>query len=324
MRTIILLIIIFTFKLNDLGFSQTSEIVKINALLDNTTYYDIKLNYKMNIILPDSVKQKFIAALKGEVPQKLADTLLFVSIKDRDLIWKHYKNSQECKGDSACATEKCNAVFQKEYARKYKMLYDYYKVSNTVVLAAGSWNIHEAIPVLEKAIGDTKYDQQSVLMALAKLGNDSIYQALKESHTLSYLLKHTELDTTNDKATYGYEDNEIIQGAYYNYNNMANYFKDKDFLYYMVDLLYIRGIIPAFDYYISSTERTLLSDFPSLFNDSKNSKIWDQMCWNYYYKYRDAQKKRNKKESKLILSSSYKRQVISELKEWIDKNVNFE
>jgi hypothetical protein len=309
------------------GFSQIDEIAKVNHLLETTTYYDIKLDYKNTLMLPDSVKQKFISTLTGKVPQSVADSVLSISQQYKESIWKNSKN--KCKGDSACMEKLYREEYQKEYDYKSKRLYDYYKVSKTLVLAAGSWNIREAIPILEQGIGDTKYDQTAVLMALAKLGNDSIKQLVVDKYTLPHILATTKLDTIND--------NEFTKGevkctdVLYHGIEVATYLQNQEILLNLTDLIYIRGkddmnigISYTVAWFISLFEDYNYKYFHELPKYSELEKIcndYTSSIWNY------ADRNLNKKEKQelqKLLSTAYRSEIRAQLREWIINNVNFD
>jgi hypothetical protein len=321
---------VFACILCNIAVCQTDEIVKINHLLDTKTYYDITLDYETEINLPDSITQKFLSTLTGKVPQILADSILYISKQSKKQLWEYCLD--KCKGDTVCTKEMYNKIYQQRYDDRYKKLYDYYKVNKTVVLAAGSWDIKKAIPVLEKAIGDTKYDQPSVLMALAKLGNDSTKQVLMEKYTLGYLLQNTQLDTIYDTAELTYE---IWKQAWSTREGIetAIYLKSKEMLLNILDLVYIRGKsrlcigsdcsdFPNVSVFVNGfCDYTYFHKFPNYYVMRKIRDDYRNTIW------RLSERKLNKKEKKelgKLLSTEYRTKIRNQLRDWINENVNFE
>ena len=190
-------IITFVFSVllfcNSLSAQITVE--ELNSLLDTRPYFGFRVDYNSNLTLPDSVKQKFLTALSGRLTPHLQDSLLALTPWQKEIFLE--QSYQECKGDSACIEQTYQRIISEVWQRNNNSLMNR-PVSGQLVLAAGSWNIREAIPILENAIGNERYGERAILMALAKLGNDSIKQVLMEKYTLSYILKNTELDTIND------------------------------------------------------------------------------------------------------------------------------
>jgi hypothetical protein len=320
-------VLLFTFlMLNNFAFAQISEITKINNLLDTETYYDIRLNYNITVVLPDSVRQKFLATLRGEVLQYLADSILYISQQEKDELWDFCKN--RCRGDSICAEEMFNNLLQDRYNHKHRRLYDSYQVNRTVILAAGSWNIREAIPILENAIGNEKYGQQSILMALARLGNDSIKQSLIERYTLSYILQTTELDTINDNHFYG--KNNLTLRLFDEGMQVAMYLRNRDIILNLLDLIYIRGRddVQGFDtpprivmQFLWSLSMSHLVLFP-------NREVLLEIIDDYRNAIRVLDNKRRnrneERELERLLSTEHRTKIKNQIRDWIIENVSFE
>jgi hypothetical protein len=308
----------------DFTLAQTDEIRELNYLFDTKTYYDIELDYKKNITLPDSIKQKFISVLRGEVPKKIADSILFFTQQDKERYWEY--SQKKCNGDSICSKEMYNNLYQKWYDDKYKKLYDYYKVNKTVVLAAGSWYINDVVPILENAIGDSKYDQPAVLMALAKLGNDSIKQILIEKYSLPYILQTTELDTVNDNFLYwdNWTTQILDEGI-----RVAMYLKNKEILLNLTDLIYIRGR-DDMNIAESFTVSWFVNDFDdyNYFHTFPNFDVLRQICYGYACAIWDLDdrklNKKEKKKLKMLLSTEYRTKIRNKMRKWVIENVNFE
>jgi hypothetical protein len=294
-------------------------IEEVNRSLETRPYFNLGLEYESKIVLPDSTKAKIIKALNRELPQHFADsvfTLPEVVLRNiEEYAW------QECKKDTAC--------FEKTYAERCAMNIEFEKrnysnrcYSRSLILACGDWNVKEAVPYLEKELQDPKCDYlyPEIEMALAKLGNDSIYKRIKESRTFSFLISHTPLDTINNKAMY--EDiNDIF--PYKVSDFLANYLKDRDFIYDMLDLLHFKGQVPFVGLDYISIESSLLMSFSTfLFRENPNIAGWEKLCDPYLDIYIDAEK--DKKLYKQVSSYEYKQKMIEELRKWIDENVNFE
>jgi hypothetical protein len=317
-------LILFYILANVSTISAQMTLAEINRRLDIHPYFDIWLDYNTNITLPDSIKVKMMNALERKLPQHFIDSVFNFS----EEVFENIRNYawQQCKKDTAC--------FEKVYAERYAMNIESGKrnyssrcLSQSLILSCGSWGITEAIPYLEKELEKeycTKFGEREYIeMALAKLGNDSIFKHLKESYTLSYLIKHTELDTVDNKIKYsiGTVDDYIQSG--YKYYNLAAYLNDKDFLYNMLDLLYLKGQVLVIDWDYGCVEGDLLRTFSwYLFNDNPQYHSWEYLCDRYYNIYREAEKDR--KKYKTVSSHAYKQTIIAELRQWIDENVNFE
>jgi hypothetical protein len=292
---------------------------EINHRLDTRPYFELGLKYDSAIILPDSIKVKMINALDRVLPEPYADSVFTLSKSMLENIEKYAW--KQCKKDTVC--------FEKTYAERYAINIqnrkDYYNnqcYSVSLILACGHWNIVEAIPYLEREYNDNQCMpwQESTKAALAKLGVDSIYQQIKESRTLSYLLSNTELDTVNNEVRYvGIED------VYpYRINDfLAYYLEDKTFLFDMLDLLYLKGQVPFTGLSYTGIEISLLMDFSTyLFRNHPHIANWKKLCRKYLYTYIAAEK--DKELYKQVSTHSYKQKMIAELRTWIDENISFE
>ena len=313
-------------------FCQTNEIERINHLLETQTFFNIRLDYQANLTLPDSVKELFLIALRGEVPQRLADSILFISERDKGHIWEFSKN--RCRGDSICIAETYERLIQEELDRRQNRLFNRYQVNRTVVLAAGGWNVKEAIPILEEAIGSGKYDQLAVQMALARLGNDSIKQVLLERHTLSYILQTTSLDTINDNA-------RIEDGALRDVWRLdegiqtAVYLQSQEMLLNILDLIYIRGLagfcvgsICSYSPYVARFVFNFVgsfhfSSFPNI-RELRNKECIANYSFDIWYLHGKRRNRREQRELDRLLSTEYRTMIKNQIRDWIIENVNFE
>lgn len=264
---------------------------EINNRLDIQPYFDLGLEYESNITLPDSIKMKIIKALDRDLPRHFADSIFILP----NAVIKNIEKDawQQCKGD----TSRYKKIYEEYYTMNLQSRKDYYYnqcYSRDLILACGSWNITEAIPYLEKEFENEKceYLQKYIKVALAKLGNASIYQQIKESRSLSYFISHTKFNIGDSKVVI----TENIGNSYsYGLNDfLANYFKDKSFLYDMFDLLHLRGQVPFIGSDYTSIEVSLLIDFSfSLFQNNPNVNNWRDLCDFYLDVYIDAKKIKN-------------------------------
>jgi len=326
-------IVFILFLLTSLNvFSQANEVDRVNHLLETETFFNIRLDYQTNLTLPDSVVEKFLATLRGEVPQRIADSILFVSEQNRKRIWNFAKN--ECRGDSICAIELYERLLQEELGRRHEHLFNRYQVNRTVVLAAGSWNIQEAIPILENAIGNGRYDQQAVLMALARLGNDSMKQVLLERYTLAYVLENSCLDTIDDNA-------RILRSCRQNIWSLnegvrtAIYLRSQEMLLNILELIYIRGrgrmSIGSHDFYrlhiISFIDQFFYFNFAH-FNKFPNVEAIDNLLEDYTFAILGLSNRRlnrrERQELDRLLSTEHRTKVKNQIRDWIIENVNFD
>jgi hypothetical protein len=301
---------------------------EVNHRLETRPYFDIYLDYKADIILPDSVQIKMVSALKRILPQHFADSVFTMS----EAVLKNIEEYawRQCRKDTAC--------FEKTYAERYEMNIEFNKknyanrcYSRSFVLACGSWDIKEAIPYLKKELQDKKceYMHVEIEMALAKL-NDSIKQALIDRYTLANLLESSQLDTIDNNAPIY---NLKYTWSHYNGLQTAVYFKSKEMILNILDLIYIKGIsmgsIGDDEYYIPA-----VSDFLNCFqcfgyfhSVPNRNVLWD-ICDNYRsvlgsYEDKKPTKKEIKRMEKL-LSTAYRTKIKEQIRDWIIENVNFE
>jgi hypothetical protein len=301
-------------------FAQTI-IEEINHKLNAQPYFDLRLDYNIQITIPDSIRGKIVCALQRKLPRNFADSVFIFNANMLDQIkkaaWK------KCKMDTLCFEEEYKRLYDGEMDFKKKGYYNRC-LSISLILSCGSWNIKEAIPYLEEELKNKqcKYQYNEINIALAKLGNDSIYKQIKESRSLSYLILNTKLDTIDNHTRYG----SLAYIFPYGINTFpAYYLKDKSLLYDMIDLLYLKGQVSFLDFGYSSIEISILMNF-SMFSFEDDSRInidsWRKMCDHYLYEYIDVEK--DKKLHKQVSSREYKQKMIAKMRKWIDDNVNFE
>ena len=170
---------------------------ELNYILDTNPYNRMRLDYNTDLTPSDSVKHKFLTALSGCLSPHLQDSLLRLSSWQETSFLKQSK--RDCKGDSICI----EATYQRitsEALANINNFYETAKISEALVLSAGSWNVREAIPILDNALDNDRYEQLSVKMALARLGNDSFMQELEDKYTLTNYLEETDFSITDDNA----------------------------------------------------------------------------------------------------------------------------
>jgi hypothetical protein len=299
------------------------SIDEINHRLDTRLYSRLELPSDTIIILPDSVQEKFAKALNREVPEQVLDSLTTFTPQYIEQTLRNIK--RDCKEDTLCVRMQYQEHV-KQYKEEYREMYANGIMPTKMILRAANWNIKRAIPVLEKAIGDEKYDQPSVLMALAKLGNDSIKRIVGERYTLNHLLQTTEADTINDELRgAGDETIQLRRDGF----TTAMYLKDKEILLNIIDLIYVRG-----KYHdglgVTHIVSGVVYDFDdyNFFHDFPNYDTLRKICHDYASSiWHLEDKKLNKKEQQelqTLLSTEYRNKIREQLREWIIENVNFE
>jgi hypothetical protein len=306
------------------------SIEEINHRLETLPYFKLGLDYDMTIVLPDSVQEKFAKALNREIPEKVLDSLSALNPQSQYARQELRRFSQECGDDSLCIQCKYQELIKKEKEKKREQ-YANDVMPNILILTAANWQVKKAIPVLKSAIGDTKYDQLAVFMALAKLGNDSIKQVLMEKYTLDYILKNSQLDTINENTViYNLEKKgwSTVEGI-----QTAIYLKSKAMLKNILDLIYIRGIsgfcidLDCFDYPEVSFFVDEYSGY-SYFHNFPNYEVLRKICNEYGFAirrlYNEKQNKNTQKKLETLLSTEYRTKIRNQLRDWINENVNFE
>ncbi|MDR0700388.1 MAG: hypothetical protein LBG28_14410 [Tannerella sp.] len=314
--------------LNNSTFAQKT-IEEVNYLLDTQPYFGFRIDYKSNFVLPDSVKQKLLIALNGRLTLHLQDSLLTLTSAQKEMFLEQSK--QKCKEDSICMDQTYRDIVE-EVNRQNNHFFTSQPVSGELVLAAGNWNIKEAIPLLENAIENKRYSQISVLMALAKLGNDSIKQILMEKYTLSHVLKTTLLDTVNNKVHIYDELKQawtLREGI-----ETAMYLKSKEMLLNILDLMYIKGItgisIGPDNIHIPYVANILWNiEMYNYFRMFPNYDVFENICMDYAdtiwdLSIKDRLDKKEEKKLEMLLSTEYRTMIRNEMRKWVIENVNFE
>lgn len=317
MKNLIVLTICVAFNYSPLLAQKTD--VELSKLLDTNPYSRIKIDYEENkFMLSDSVKQKFLIALRGNLPTALRDSLFSLTLEQEQSFWK--QSMYECKGDSVCTAQKYKNIIY-GVLEHIKDAYSKQYIKRELILAAGAWNIKEAIPVLDSAIGNNRYDQWMIKMALAKFGNKQYLQEITDRYTLSYVLKHTRLDTLNNEAIY---DIEVISSSLPISEGVwaAKYLKEKNILLGIVDMLYVKGIETYFfdmeDVFMPIVFYFVESFTSSYGNDEKLRKITEN--WIVEWSAWDGENSELRRETEERLTREYH----AKIRQWVIDNVNFE
>jgi hypothetical protein len=301
-------------------FSQMT-VKEINYKLDTQPYFSLDIDCETKISIPDSIKEKILNVLERKIPQHYIDSVFTCTINKQEIdemikiAWKR------CEADTICFNREYEIIYHEAIEFIKKNLYTEC-FSRDFILACGKWMISDAIPYFKNELHNNKciYQQKYIKAALAKLGNDSIYQQIKKSRTLSYLIENKKFDTISNTAIYGNIENVYEHGIS---DFLAYYLEDKSFLFDIIDLLYLKGQVPFTGLDYISIEISLLMDFSTyLFRNNPHFDNWDKLCGKYLNIYINAEK--NKKEYKRVSSYNYKQKMIEEMKKWIIENVNFE
>ena len=313
------------------SFAQMS-IEEINRRLDTRPYFNLGLDHRANVVLPDSVKAKMISALRRELPQHFADSVFTLPQNVIESIERFAWS--ECKNDTVCFEK----VFAERYAMRVQDRKDHYHnqcYAISLVLASGSWGIKEAVPYLKKELQNPRCRNRqrhiSIEMALAKLC-DSVKQVLLERYTLSYLLQVTSLDTINDRVRIEYD---ALRTAWTLEEGIqtAMYLQSKEMLLNILDLIYIRGLsgfcisgsctyFPAVSLFILDFNRYFFSRrFP---NFEKLDKICEEYRFSIWQLSNRRLNRREQRELDRLLSTEYRTMIKNQIRDWIIENVNFE
>jgi len=312
--------------LNVITLSAQITVEELNHRLDTEPFFGFRVDYMSNLTLPDSVKEKFLTALSGNFTPRLRERMLIFEPWQKESFLEQSK--LRCNGDSICIEQTFREIIANVMEANYRS-YMNRPISGQLVLAAGSWNIKEAIPILENAMGNRRYGQRTVQMALVKLGNDSIKQLLLERYTLSYVLQTTPLDTINDNVrtrANTWTTREAI--------HTAMYLQSKEILLNILDLIYIRGLT-MFCFGGSCSYVPIISLFILDFGDSfcfrkfsnveKLREIYEDYAFAIWRL--EENKRRNRREQReldRLLSTEYRTMIKNQIRDWIIENVNFE
>jgi len=306
---------------------------ELNHLLDTRPFMGFRVDYMSDLTLPDSVKQKFLIALSGNLTPRLQESLFELTPDQKEHFLELSKQRCE-KDDSACIAETFQAIVDGSIERR-RHFWMNEPISPDLILAAGSWNIREAISILEKAIKNERYNQRAVSMALARLGNDSLRQILLERYTLSYVLENTCLDTIDNNVSI---QRSCLQNMWSVNEGIktATYLQSKEMLLSILELIHIRGIsFTEFGnerFYFPFVSFFVFDFFfwtYHLFKDLPNHDEIERICMDYRDSIRELFSKRRlsrreQQELDRLLSTEHRTKVKNQIRDWIIENVNFE
>lgn len=322
MRTIINCICFAVSILSTVDLLAQMPMDEIDRRLKNRAFFQLDFDKNLNVVLPDSIQVLFAKALNGEIPEAALDSMVNYTPQQEEQIKSNIKN--QFRGDSI--------DIQKEYMehlentkKKYREMYAKRSVPRELILTAGNWKINEAIPILKKAIEDERYDQTAVLMALAKLGNDSIRQVLVDRYTLEYFLTKNIADTLNNR----FIDWEKMQPFLSDGIATAFYLKNNEILLNLQDLIYIRGrtdygfgVNHVFDGILIQYCFSEMAVCPNFF-ESYAPIYWDYHDTIKHFEDKKILNEREKQELERLLSTEYRTKIRDQLRAWIIENVNF-
>jgi len=306
------------------------SIEEINRRLDTRPYFNLGLDHRANVVLPDSVKAKMISALRRELPRHFADSVFTLPNDVVENIENFAWN--QCQNDTICFEK----IFAERYSVNLQHRKDYYYnqcYAISLILASGSWGVKEAIPYLKKELQNPRCRNNSVEieMALAKLC-DSAKQVLLERYTLSFLLQATPLDTVNDNIRINYDDFRDVFWTVPEAIQTAMYLQSKEMLLNILDLIYIRGLsescigldcsyFPDVSFFVDEfCSREHFRDIPN-FNEIR--KVCDDYRSAIRYLSNRRLNRREQRELDRLLSTEYRTMIKNQIKDWVIENVNF-
>ncbi|NDW11239.1 hypothetical protein [Dysgonomonas sp. 520] len=309
---------------------HSQNIEEINNKLDNVYYlYLTDLDYMENIKLPDSTKNKVVNILNGYLPKEIINKATYLDKSILDNLNK--KMWSICNNDSLCFIQKQDSI-KNEYINNQIAKFKSYPFPKELILSIGSWNVQEASIILLNNINNPLYPRKETLLALAKLGNDSILENIEQLYTLDYIIEHTILKTDSPKFIYrNISVNEQVNNLISDFYLVGIYLQDKDILSNMVDFIDITGkethVINIFGGQSSITEelypieQSTLLWLSGCFIANSKWKEWCNIIDNY-----SEQISNCKNDDELIkkISQINKNKIKEQLKYWIEQNVHFE
>jgi hypothetical protein len=283
----------------------------IDSMLDNTIYYQLNnFNYTKNIELPDSTKDKIIKVLNGYLPIKDVEEVSALSRNSDRFI--NRMAADICKQDSICFARVKDSItysiIQEGLASKRT-----YPFPASFILAIGSWNIQNAMPILLDNINNPLFPKEEVLLALAKLGNDSIRRDIKKQYTLNYVINNTEFKINSREYIYRNANMERVVSSFY---NAGQYLSDRDILLNMVDLLDVEGK-GIFLEELVNIELLTTMWLNLCFIENEQWQKWDEIVGGYFDNLSEPLST-NKTED--VTSKTYKELIKNQLKTWILEN----
>ncbi len=312
--------------------TYSKQIKSINYYLDNVPYYLLRnFDYQTPVILPDSIKEKVVSVLNGYIPPQKIKEVTYIS---DDVLKRIKKRCKEiCKNDSMCFIKAKDSIIS-GITNKALFILNNQLFPESFILAVGAWNVKDAEPVLLKNINNPKYPKEETLLALARLGNDSIKKIIMNKYTLQYVINNTEFKTNNPELIY----TGSISDFMYDFFKAGMYLKNKQILLNTVDLLDIQGKVRVSANIINPQKEITVSEkyqpiemntimwLPACFMTKENlqdgtykelEEITDKFFNQINKNYKSA-------EIKNTLSFENKTKIKNQIKEWISKNVKFE
>lgn len=297
---------------------HSKRIKAINYLLDSVSYDKLtKFDIETPINLPDSTKVKVIAVLNGYIPPQEVKIVTSVSNTVMKIIDKDCRSI--CGNDSLCYIETKDSIINKMTDRSLYILRNKLFTEN-FILAVGFWDVKDAEAILLKNINNPRYPKEETLLALAKLGNDSIKQIIMNKYTLQYIIDNTELKTNDPELIY-HQSLDIINDFF----SAGMYLKNKQILFNMVDLLDIQGKTYFYEELVPIelmmtmwlSNRFIKNEYIENGTFEKLELITDSFFNQIDNNYKSA-------KIETILSHENKTIVKNKIKDWINKNVEFE
>lgn len=297
---------------------QFEKIKLINYYLDSVSYDKLtKFDIETPVNLPDSTKVKVVAVLNGYIPPQEIKKVTSVSNTVMKIIDKDCRSI--CGNDSSCFAEAKDSILNKMTNRALDILNSKLFPEN-FILAIGFWNVKEAEPILLKNIYNPRYPKEETLLALSKLGNDSIKKIIMNKYTLQYVTNKTELKINDPELIYQ-QTPDVVNDFF----KTGMYLKNKQILFNMVDLLDVQGKAYFFEELVP-IELIITMWLGKCFikKEYLENGTFEQLelITDSFFNQIDNNYKSKKIEN--ILSPENKALVKNQIKEWINKNVEFE
>lgn len=317
-RLIAILTLSMFFKVLHAQSVQSERIKLINYKLDSVSYEKLtNFDIETPVNLPDSTKIKVLAVLNGYIPPQEIKKVTSVSNTVMKIIDKDCRNI--CGNDSSCFAAAKDSILDIMTNRALLILKNKLFPDN-FILAVGFWNIKNAEAILLKNINNPKFPKEETLLALAKLGNDSIKEIIMNKYTLQYVINNTALKNNDSELIY-----HQIPDIIHDFFRTGMYLKNKQILLNMVDLLDIQGKTYFYEELVPieliitmwlgkcfiKKEYVENGTFEIL--ELITDRFFNQIDNNY-----------KSKRIETILSPDNKTLVKNQIKEWINKNVEFE
>lgn len=312
-------------------FVANSETIRVNALLDSVSFYDLDFDYNKQITLPDSIKRKMTRTLCRELPKK--EVARIKGIFEKDYFVKINKN-EALRIKSNDSIRSFDAIYDSILQVQVNRSLQYYKTNNCIpsslVLACGSWGVSESLPVLRHYLADSTIcaSHYHILAAMAKLGDSLAYDELIIRSSLDYWVKKQIVDTVSWNSRF--EDLGRVYQQLRDNKGMAYYLKSKELLLCVPDYLKVKGdalVEFSGESFFSLAIVGICWELKGLYTYNEN-KEWSDIIETYLSVIKKVQfKEVSEAEKKMIwetyLSDAYIQKVIEDLKECIRINDEF-